>query len=578
MSTILVIEDEPQVQANICEILELADYTTLAAADGMSGVELAKQQAPDLIICDVMMPRLDGYGVITELRQHPETANTPFIFLTARSEQDALRQGMQLGADDYLRKPFSPEDLLEAVSVRLNKHLGLVDRFNQQLEQAKEAAQFLQHYDRDTGLPNYQLLEKHFDLAKIYAQQQTVSLAVLVVELDQLEHISATLGHRMRKLLLESFAQRLMAFSAALPSLEVIAYLGGRQFAMLSRPAMGQAQIAELAGSLLQELRKPFLVAGQEIFVKPTIGISLYPENGEVLDRLLGCAEGAIYKGNKYKGDKPLDVGFYFYTPQHHVRALERLTLESKLHHALENDELQVFYQPQVELASQRLIAAEALIRWYLPERGYISPIELISIAEETGLIIPIGEWVLETACRQACYWQQALAKSLTISVNLSARQFHQPDLTGQVESVLQRTGLAPQGLVLEVTESSILEDTQKALSTLEDLKALGIEVAIDDFGTGYSSLSCLKQFPFDVLKIDQSFIRNIHQNPGNIPITRIIIQLAKELNLDLIAEGIETEQELNFLLSHGCQMGQGYLFGRPVSALEFNQFFLPVK
>ncbi|MBD0334062.1 MAG: EAL domain-containing protein [Cyanobacteria bacterium Co-bin13] len=573
MTTILVIEDEPQVQANICEILELADYTTLAATDGISGIELARQQIPDLIICDVMMPCLDGYGVIAELRQYPETANTPFIFLTARSEQEALRQAMQLGADDYLRKPFSPEDLLETVAVRLKKHLGLVSQFTQQLEQAREAAQFLRHYDRDTGLPNYQLLEKHFDLAKIYAQQQNVPLAVLVVELEQLEHISATLGHRMRKLLLESFAQRLLAFAAASPSLDVIAYLGGRQFALLSRPATGQSQASELAKSLLQALQVPFVVAGQEIFVKPTIGISLYPENGEALDRLLGCAEGAVYKGSK-----PLDLGFYFYTPQQHVRALERLTLESKLHHALENDELQVFYQPQVELASQHLIAAEALIRWRLPGQGYISPVDLISIAEQTGLIIPIGEWVLETACRQACHWQQELAKSLKISVNLSARQFHQPDLAGQVEQVLQRTGLAPQWLVLEVTESSILEDTQKALATLEDLRALGIEVAIDDFGTGYSSLSCLKQFPFDVLKIDQSFVRNIHQTPDNIPITRIIIQLAKELNLDLIAEGIETEQELKFLLSHGCRMGQGYLFGRPVSALEFNQFFGPAN
>jgi diguanylate cyclase len=570
MSIILVIEDEPKVQANICEILELADYTTLAAADGMSGVQLAKAQLPDLIICDVMMPRLDGYGVIAELRQHPATANIPFIFLTARAEQAALRQAMQLGADDYLRKPFSPEDLLEAVSVRLRKHWGLVSQFTQQLEQAKEAVQFLQHYDRDTGLPNYQLLEKHFDLARIYADQQNASLSVLVVQLDQLEHISATLGHRQRKLLLEAFAQRIASFAAARPALEVAAYLGSRQFALLSRLAVGKAQMVELAESLLQELRPPFLLAGQEVFVKPTIGISVYPENGSALDGLLGCAESAIAKSSP-----PSNLGLYFYTPQQHIQAVERLTLESRLHHALEKNELQVFYQPQMQLCSQQLIAAEALIRWYLPDRGYISPIDLISIAEDTGLIIPIGEWVLETACRQARCWQQEVNQFLKISVNLSAKQFHQPDLVGRVASILQKTELAPEWLVLEVTESSILEDTEKALTTLRDLKQLGIEVAIDDFGTGYSSLSCLRKFPFDVLKIDQFFIRNIHQTPDNIPITRFIIQLAKELNLDLIAEGIETEQELHFLISHGCQIGQGYLFGRPTSASDFVRAFL---
>lgn len=570
MSTVLVIEDEPQVQSNIREILELADYQTLAAGDGVSGVQIAQEALPDLIICDVMMPLLDGYGVITQLRANPLTAGIPFVFLTAKSERDSLRQGMQLGADDYLSKPFSPEELLDAIAIRLTKHQALVQKFTHQLEQVEEAVQYLKHYDRDTGLPNYQLLEKHFELTKIYADQQETSLAVLIVELEQLEQISSTLGHRTRKLLLESFAQRLLSESRS-PNcpLEVVSYLGGRQFGVLSRPLQDHAQISELAKNLLEQLRHPFVIDGQEIFVKPVIGISVYPENGEALDLLLGWAEGALFKQNKF-GDLP----FHFYTPQQRVRALERFTLESKLHHALENNELQVFYQPQFELHTQRLIGAEALIRWHLPERGFISPLELISIAEDTGLIIPIGAWVLETACAQAYQWQQ-LGADFEISVNLSAQQFYHPDLAGQVSGILTKTGLAPEHLVLEITESSILENTQKALNTLDRLKSLGVKVAIDDFGTGYSSLSCLKQFPFDVLKIDQSFVRNIHDTPENIPITRIIIQLAKELNLDLVAEGIETDKELKFLLDNHCRTGQGYLFGRPVPSQEFAQAFL---
>ncbi|HEY9761494.1 MAG TPA: EAL domain-containing protein [Trichocoleus sp.] len=570
MSTVLVIEDEPQVQSNICEILELADYQTLSAGDGLSGVRIAQESLPDLIICDVMMPLLNGYEVIAQLRQNPSTANIPFVFLTAKTERDSLRYGMQLGADDYLSKPFSPEELLDAIAIRLSKHQTLVQKFTHQLEQVEEAVQYLKHYDRDTGLPNYHLLEKHFDLTKIYAHQQENSLAVLIVELEQLEQISGTLGHRTGKLLLEAFAQRLLAEShSPYCPLEVVSYLGGRQFGVLSRPLQDQSQISGLAKTLLERLWQPFVINGQEIFVKPVIGISVYPENGEALDLLLGCAESALFKQRKL-GDSP----FHFYASQQHVRALERLTLESKLHHALENNELQVFYQPQFELHSQRLIGAEALIRWYLPERGFISPMDLIPIAEETGLIIPIGAWVLETACAQACQWQQPNA-AFKISVNLSAQQFYHPDLAGQVSGILAKTGLAPERLVLEITESSILEDTQKALNTLGTLKSLGVEVAIDDFGTGYSSLSCLKQFPFDVLKIDQSFVRNIHEMPDNIPITRIIIQLAKELKLDLVAEGIETDKELNFLLDNACQIGQGYLFGRPVTSQEFTKAFL---
>lgn len=568
MSTILVIEDEPQVRANIRDILELASYTTLTAGDGVSGAQIAREKVPDLIICDVMMPLLDGYGVISELRRTPETADIPFVFLTAKSDREALRLGMDMGADDYLSKPFSPEELLNTVATRLAKHQTLVQRFTSQIEQANEAIKYLRHYDSSTGLPNHSLLEKHFQLAQIYASQQALSLAVLLVELDQLEQIGATLGHGIRKRLLAAFGQRLWDNPASQfnHSSYVVAYLGGRQFGILTHPLTSQSAVIDIASTLLDRLHAPFVLEGQEIFVKPSIGIALYPENGDSLDGLLGCAEGALVDGLK-RGDRT----YHFYTPQSHVRALERLTLESKLHHALTKHELDVFYQPQYELAQGRLVGAEALIRWHLPDRGFVPPMELISIAEETGLILPIGAWVLETACRQAHQWQLARGSGFKISVNLSARQFYHPDLAGQVQNILHQTQLTPANLILEITESSVLADTQKALTTLHALKSLGVRIAIDDFGTGYSSLSCLRQFPFDVLKIDQSFVRNIHNTPDNIPITRVIIQLAKELNLELVAEGVETRNEFMFLIDHACPIGQGYLLGRPVPAARFN-------
>lgn len=579
MSTILVIEDEPQVRANLQEILELADHTTLGATNGKMGLELATRHPPDLIICDIMMPELDGYGVLKCLRQTAATANVPFIFLTAKSDREDFRAGMRLGADDYLNKPFSPEDVLEAVAVRLDRHQSLIGRFTSRLAQAQEAVRFLTHYSSVTGLPNYVLLEKQFELSKLEFLRPDHKLVLMVLQVGHLADISATLGHTFRTRLLEAIALRLLDYSD-MPAFnggpgtpvqrrpfQSITDLGGGQFGLLSYPVAEEAEVLPLLKPLLERLRQPFCIGGRDIFIKPRLGGACYPDHSRDLDALVSQAESALMDGHRQA-----DTICCFYAPHNHQQALAQLTLESQLHHAIEKQEFQVFYQPQFELGQGRLIGAEALIRWTTAEGRQISPMTFIPLAERTDLILPIGRWVLETACAQAQQWQQQLGPEFKISVNLSTRQLHQPDLLQQIGHLLEQTGLAAESLVLEITESSVLEDLQRALTSIHSLKLLGIQMAIDDFGTGYSSLGCLRQLPFDLLKVDQSFVRDIYKTPDKMPITKVIIQLAHELGLEVVAEGIETASELDFLLANGCHLGQGYLFGRPMAPADFDQ------
>jgi len=587
MGTILVIEDEPQVRANLQEILELADYTTLGAANGKVGLDLAIQQPPDLIICDIMMPELDGYGVLHQLRQTAATANVPFIFLTAKSDRDDFRTGMRLGADDYLNKPFSPEEVLEAVAVRLERHQTLIGRFTSRLAQAQEAVQFLTNYSSVTGLPNYALLEKQFELSKLEHPNPDHKLVLMVLQVGHMADISATLGHRFRTCLLESLALRLLEYTNVPPSsgsgvapiagqhslFQSITDLGGGQFGLLSYPVETAAAVLPLLEPLLDHLRQPFCISGREIFIQPRLGGACYPDHSHDLAALVSQAESALVEGSRRSHQT-----CHFYTPQNHQQALERLTLESKLHHAIEHQEFHLFYQPQFELGQGRLIGAEALIRWTTAEGRQISPMTFIPLAERTDLILPIGRWVLETACAQAQQWRQQLGEEFKISVNLSTRQLHQPELPQHIGHLLAETGLAPESLVLEITESSVLEDLQRALASIHSLKLLGIQMAIDDFGTGYSSLGCLRQLPFDLLKVDQSFVRDIHKTPDKMPITRVIIQLAHELGLEVVAEGIETASELDFLMAHGCHLGQGYLLGRPMAPEDFTRLVAAAK
>jgi EAL domain-containing protein (putative c-di-GMP-specific phosphodiesterase class I) len=340
-----------------------------------------------------------------------------------------------------------------------------------------------------------------------------------------------------------------------------VARLGGDEFTLLM-PDVGQAvDAAKVAKKVLDVVRLPFELEGRELFVTSSVGISLYPDDGRDAETLVKNADAAMYRAKEQGRDH-----YQLYTPALNATALERLALESSLRRALAHEELLLHYQPILDVATRRLHGVEALLRWHHPELGLVPPGEFIPLAEVTGLILPMGPWVLRAACAQARAWQD-VQPGLRVAVNLSARQFQEPGLVGHVTDALADTGLEPRFLQLEITESSAMQNAQTAIQTLRELKALGVGLSIDDFGTGYSSLSYLRRFPIDTLKIDQSFIRDIGADPDDAAIASAIIALARTLKLSVVAEGVETAEQLAFVARHGCDQTQGYLFSRPLSA-----------
>jgi diguanylate cyclase len=562
MSKILVIEDEVQVRENIQQILELSDYFTLSAEDGLKGVKLAQDNQPDLIICDIMMPKMNGYGVLDEIRKNPVTSTIPLIFLTAKSERSDMRQGMELGADDYLTKPFTAEELLKSINTRLSKLNAIVAKYQEKVDQAELKADYLSYHDSVTGLPNQFFLQREFNRLKRLADRHHQHIPLLIMGFPQFNHINLILGNGSVNSLIQAMAKRLTwHFTNLNAKSPQIIHLGGERFLLMGDLTSQPKENVNLAQNCLNALCHSFEINHHEIFITPNIGLISYPQDGDNLDLLLTHGEIARHQAQKIGGNH-----YQVYTEQLSQNADRKLALESDLHYALDQNEFFLDYQPQVDLWTGRIVGIEALIRWHHPKLGLISPVEFIPIAEETGLIIPIGEWVLRTICCQIKSWQNVQIESFKVAVNLSAYQFRQPNLCEIIQEMIEEYQINPQMLELELTESAIVDNFATAANVMSQLKALGIAIAIDDFGTGYSSLQYLQSLHFDTIKIDKTFIKEVHKNNHNMAITKAIFQIAEALSLKVIAEGIETEEELGFLRLHHCQFGQGYLFHKPLS------------
>lgn len=426
----------------------------------------------------------------------------------------------------------------------------------------EEQLLYMANHDALTGLANRNLLLERLDLTLAQARRNESLAAVLFLDLDRFKIINDTLGHALGDSLLKSTAERLQS---CVRDEDTIARLGGDEFTVLLADLHNLQDAAMVAQKIIDALSHPVLLEGSEVFVTTSIGITLFPHDGNDGNSLLKNADTAMYRAKEQGGNV-----YQFYTAGMNAQASARLTMETGLHKALGREEFLLHYQPQVDLNTGNIVGVEALLRWRHPQMGLIAPDEFIPMAEETGLIIPIGEWVLYTACAQCRNWQDAGYGPLRIAVNLSARQFRQKDLADTVARILNETGLDPRCLELELTESILMSNASATTATLQALSALGIRISIDDFGTGYSSLSYLKHFPINALKIDMSFVRNITTDPDDAAITMAIITMAKSLNLKVIAEGVETVEQLAFLRTHQCDSGQGYYFSQPVAAEAF--------
>ena len=570
MTQILVIEDDANVRTLILKLLHAEGFEVVGATDGAVGIQLAQAHEPDLIICDIMMPGCGGYEVLEQLRANPATAMIPFIFLSAKADRTDLRQGMELGADDYLTKPFKRAELLGAVAARLAKRASITQPYIDEMKRAAQTLSQLAYRDPLTNLPNRILLHHQLQEALRQAQRSQQSVAVLHLNLDRFKLINTNLGYSNGDLLLQTVAKRL---DRAFGQQYTLARLGGDEFSLLITDASSQQDVTRLAEKVLELLAEPYDIDGYQAQLQTSIGIARYPEDGSTPDRLLNKADTAM------RSAKVSTTGKYqFYAAEMDALLTERQFMETRLNLALARLEFQLYYQPQVNLITRRIIGVEALLRWYCPELGTIAPGKFIPIAEETGLIIPIGQWVLKTACAQAKAWQTISQMPIRMSVNLSACQFKQENLVETVARVLDETGLPADLLVLELTETSVMENVEATVVTLQQLKAMGIQISIDDFGTGYSSLNYLKRFPIDTLKIDRSFVQEIPTDANDAAISRAIIAMAQSLQLKVIAEGVETEEQFNFLRQSGCHAMQGYLFSRPIAAAELEKLLLADK
>jgi diguanylate cyclase (GGDEF)-like protein len=575
--TILVVDDMAENLAVIGESLRHAGFAVRVANSGATALHLAtRAPQPSLILLDVMMPEMDGYEVLRRLRENESTRRIPVIFLTAMDDSEDIVAGLRQGAADYITKPCPAEVVVARVTTQLeavrarswlqDQNAGLeleVARRTADIRRYLEQLERKSNYDDLTGLPNRNLLNDRLAQAMARVAKAGRTLAVVTLNLDRFKNINDSLGHGSGDVVLRAAAERL---TAHLTDVDTVARGDGDEFVVIAET--GGDEVAEsIARPLLAVIAPPLIVRGRQLHLTASIGIALFPKDGQSADELLKSADSAMVKAKAAGGNT-----FHFYAAEMNRRSLERLETESELRRAIEAEQLVLHYQPQVNLHTGEVVGAEALVRWQHPQRGLIMPGNFIPLAEDSGLINPLGEWVMAEACRQNKAWQRAGLRAISVSVNLSARQFLAQDVVALAGSILAETGLDPGYLELELTESAVMSDAPAFIAATRSLKNLAVTLSIDDFGTGYSSLSYLRRFAIDRLKIDQSFVRDVTHDPNSAAIALAIITLGHSLKLSVIAEGVETEGQMNFLRNRGCDEMQGFYFSRPLPADKFEQ------
>ena len=588
-ANILIVEDELLIAKNIARKLEKNGYSiSKIVSSGQAAIDLIDQQKPDLILMDVAIKgEIDGIETATIIKSK---LDIPIIFLTAYANDETLDRASETGCYGYLIKPFRDKELQAAIKMALRKH--------QEQTAIQEALQSTIHQysteyddiykDNLTNLPNKLFLRDLFDYLSsllfseddIPHQAQDTSkdsldppkaelIAVFNISLDRFKKINSFLSKEHQGALAKEISQRLTDCVEGFEAYGSAVYLSPDNFAILLT-LDGRSTATRYGQNILENLQKSFLIGDREIYLSPSIGLAFCPFDSTDIEELLQQSEKAIEYARSQGGNRCQTFTYAFNVKSY--KALDDLRLESELHHALEREQLELYYQPKIALTTNAIVGVEALVRWNHPKMGRIAPDKFIPLAEESGLIRPIGDWILDRACRQMQAWHKKGLNQLKIGVNLSGVQFKQSDLFHKITQILFNSSLEAQYLELEVTETILVEKIKANVQKLNLLKKLGIQIALDDFGTGYASLGYLQQFPFDILKIDSSFIRNIDTNGVSAVIIENIISMAHQLGLKVVAEGVETEAELNCLKQMQCDMVQGFLFSRPLSAKEFQQ------
>ena len=579
-ATLLIVDDDVLVRELLELLLQDQGYRTLTASSGEQALAMVAQQAPDLILLDAMLPGTDGYQVARQLKANQSTANIPIIMLSALGEQSARLLGLEAGAEDFLSKPVASDELWlrvrnllrlkafgdnQAVNTlmleqQLQKRTIDLERFRTAMGGDERLLKMV-NYDPLTGLPNRNLFYTTLQMGLTQAELRGWQLAVVTVGLNDLKNINQTWGHAMGDQVLAEFSHRL---SNCLNVSDTLGRMDGDELALILMIRKGQPGPRQMVDRIREVLREPFKLPGHDIPLTACIGIALYPDDGADAHRLIKHANTAMGRAKLAGRDT-----YRFYTAQMNVEVLARQELETALRDAVRKQAFEVYYQPKIGLVDGQICGVEALLRWHRPGMSTISPAVFVPVLESLGLISRVGQWVIDRVCNQISIWQQAGLGQVEVAVNVSAQQISEGDLVNDIQRSLKAHQLEPQWLEVELTEGSLLENTPHTVSSLLTLRDIGVKISIDDFGTGYSSLAYLSRFPIDKLKIDIAFIREVTNNPQDAAIARTIIELAHSLQLQVIAEGVETVEQLEFLTDNGCDQVQGYLFCRPLPPVE---------
>ena len=558
---VLIVDDDGCARALAEAALDMVDFLSYEAENGQQAIEVFTRVRPDIVLLDIVMPVMDGFEACKELRAID--AGVPIVVMTGLDDSKSIQQAYDLGATDFIIKPVNPVLLAHRAAYVLRTHRHHVQ------------------YDDLTGLPKRDLLLKNLEPELARARRHGRMAALLMIGIDGFERINTSFGHAIGDRLLRAYANRLTTILRAedLSSYSgtdsshaqtngtfksTIARLGGDEFAVALLDIESAKDAGSVAARICEDLAT-FEIDGQEISMTTSVGISVYPIDSEEPRALLKHA-GAALSHAKASGMNE----YQFYTEPLNLLARRRFTLESQLRKAMDRDELHLHYQPQVDLNSNQLVGTEALLRWNNVELGEISPVEFIPVAEETGLMREITEWTLDKACRYMVHCRSVGNPDLCISVNLSAVQFKEKGMARTLADIVDASGLAAEHVKLELTESALFDDMDRAITTLNELREHGFEIEVDDFGTGYSSLNYLTRLPVSTLKIDRSFVSKSTLNEADAAVVKIIIGLGHTLGHRIIAEGIESIEQLDFLALNGCDVGQGFLFSRPLSPEDF--------
>lgn len=551
---VLLADDDPSIRLMIRHVLEAEDYDIIEAEDGLDAIKAVEKQHPALILLDAVMPGLDGFATCQQIKDRGHT-DVPVIMITGLDDDASVERAYDVGAIDYITKPIKWAVLKHRVRSVVKRVM------------AERKVLRLEYRDTLTQLPNRLLFIDRLEQAIVRAERHRESIALMVVDIDDFKLVNDSFGHEAGDKLIKAVADLL---SKSMRRADTVARLGGDEFAIIIENVDGVDDAISIADNLTTVLEHNVRLDNQETFTSASVGIAMYPDDGMNASTLLKNADTAMFRA-KEQGRRC----FQFYTPEMSVNAMERLELENSIRKAIDNGELVIHYQPKIDVHSNEIAGVEALLRWQHPDKGIISPEDFLQVAIESGLIVPIGEWMINTICHQLRVWKDAGMEDQSISINLTAKQFKDQDLVSLFKIAMNEHHIEGCELNIEVTEQTLIASEGEIEATLNKLHEMGMTITIDDFGIGFASLTNLKDLPIDVVKIDSKFIAGIPDNNRDVAVVNAIAGLTRGLKMKLLAEGVENERQLEMLKGLGCQYAQGFYWSKALPSHQYEQFYL---